>query len=183
MRRMLMLSAILFALSSAVRAQQTAKRFETAGLVTGFGHSFRDYEQYKVLFIAGDFSRSFNRPGKNDFVSLYLEPQFNTIKTVHGLDMEFGSNIGFRNYVKINPRLYFYQMLGSGPHYISAKLVHQASGFIFSDNLFAGILARIDHQNFFNFQFGIRHISNAALKKPNKGMNTFNIRIGFSRRR
>jgi hypothetical protein len=98
------------------------------------------------------------------------------------LDYEFGLNGGIRNYIRVNPDLYFYQMLGSGPHYISAVLVKQANGFIFSDNLAIGIYKRINKNSLFlNLQFGIRHISNADLKFPNRGVNSFNILIGLGK--
>jgi hypothetical protein len=84
----------------------------------------------------------------------------------------------------VNDGLYFYQMLGSGPHYISAHLDRQATGFIFSDNLAIGALTRLNRkQLFLNLQFRIRHISNANLKLPNRGVNSYNFFIGLSKRR
>ncbi len=97
-------------------------------------------------------------------------------------DYEFGLNGGLRNYIRVNPNFYFYQMLGSGPHYISAVLTKQANGFIFSDNLAVGIYKRINKNSLFlNLQLGIRHISNADLKMPNRGVNSFNILVGLGK--
>ena len=177
---------ILLLQSSTVKAQQTARpqKFKTAGGVVGFGNAFSDNTNYKILFFAGDFSWSFSHPKKRDFVALYFEPQFNLVHTDRPWDFEFGTNLGIRNYIKANDGLYFYQMLGSGPHYISAHLDRQATGFIFSDNLAVGALTRINRkQLFLNLQFRIRHISNANIKLPNRGVNSYNFFIGLSKKR
>ena len=71
-------------------------------------------------------------------------------------------------------------MLGSGPHYISADLERQATGFIFSDNLMLGSLIRLKKQVFLNLQFGVRHISNANINLPNRGVNSVIFMAGIS---
>jgi hypothetical protein len=157
--------------------------FKTAGGIIGFGNAFSDNTNYKIFYLAADFSWSVGKALKKDFVSLYFEPQFNLVHTDRPWDFEFGLNAGIRNYIKINEGFYFYQMLGSGPHYISARLDRQATGFIFSDNLFFGALTHLQKSLFLNLQFGIRHISNAGLKMPNRGVNAYNFRVGLSRRK
>jgi hypothetical protein len=72
-------------------------------------------------------------------------------------------------------------MIGTGPHYISARLSGLAKGFIFSDNIFAGVMQEIKGNTMLNLQLGISHISNAGLKRPNGGMNTHNLLIGISK--
>jgi hypothetical protein len=165
-------------------AQKSLTRVRSFALITGVGNSVHTtVDRYQVLYFTGDYSRSFRAPNKPSFLSYYFEPQFNLVRTMQqSLDYEFGLNGGIRNYIRVNPDLYFYQMLGSGPHYISAVLVKQANGFIFSDNLAIGIYKRINKNSLFlNLQFGIRHISNADLKFPNRGVNSFNILIGLGK--
>lgn len=174
---------IFFALSSLAQNTGSLKQFKTAGGLIGYGPTFSDNVKYRVYYFAGDFSWSFKKPRKKDFVSLYFEPQFNLVRTERPWDIEFGANLGLRNYVKINEGFYFYQSLGSGPHFITAELNRQAKGFIFSDNLFLGALTRLKGEIFLNTQIGIRHISNAGLKLPNKGVNCYTFRIGISRRK
>lgn len=162
------------------------KHFKTLGGLVGWGNSFSKNTDYKTIYLIYDYSRSFKVPHKKDFVAWYAEPQFNFVKagsTPDGsLDYEFGMNLGIRNYVKINEGFYFYQMLGSGPHYISAEVGRQANGFIFSDNLALGTFLRLTKKNLFlNFQYVQRHISNANLKSPNGGVNSYNFVIGLSR--
>ena len=172
---------------SAVNAQDSKKPkvFKTTGGLIGWGNSMMKGTGYQIYYIKGDYSSSFKAPKKKDFLAWYLEPQFNFVKgdsTKKGsLDYEFGANLGIRNYVKINEGFYFYQMLGSGPHYISAKVGRQASGFIFSDNLALGALLRLNEKGLFlNFQYVQRHISNAGLKDPNGRVNSYNFVIGLS---
>ncbi len=178
---------ILFSLlvsSFSVKAQKSLSRVRSFALVTGVGNSVHTtVDRYEVLYFTGDYSRSFRTPTNSSFLSYYFEPQFNLVRTMEERpDYEFGLNGGLRHYSRVNANLYFYQMLGSGPHYISAVLPKQANGFIFSDNLAVGIYKRINKNYLFlNLQVGIRHISNADLKRPNRGVNSFNILIGIGK--
>ena len=161
------------------------KRFKTIGGLAGWGNSMTRNTGYQTYYLMGDYSNSFKVPKKKVFLTWYAQPQFNFVNadsTAKGsVDYEFGMNLGIRNYIKINERFYFYQMLGSGPHYISAKVGRQANGFIFSDNLALGGLLRLSQKGLFlNFQYVQRHISNANLKAPNGGVNSYNFLIGLS---
>lgn len=162
------------------------KHFQTVGSLIGYGTSVTPKTGYQIYFLLGDYSKSFHVPKRKDFAAWYAEPQFNFVKgdnTKKGsVDYEFGLNLGIRNYVKINEGFYFYQMLGSGPHYISAIVVRQVNGFIFSDNMGIGTLLRLTQKNLFlNFQAVFRHISNAGLNNPNGGINSVNFTIGLSK--
>lgn len=174
-------------LSSFINAQDAAvqKRFKTIGGVVGWGNSMMKGTGYQVYYVMGDYSNSFKLPKKKVFLTWYAQPQFNFVKADStpkgGVDYEFGLNLGIRNYIKINEGFYFYQMLGSGPHYISADVGRQANGFIFSDNLALGTLLRLNARGLFlNFQYVQRHISNANLKAPNGGVNSYNFVVGLS---
>lgn len=189
MKRILFFSLILlFIFCSKLNAQDSirATRFQSIGGVVGWGNSFSKNTDYQIYYLVGDYSKSFKVPQKKDFVAWYAEPQFNFVKATStpegSIDYEFGLNLGIRNYVKINDGFYFYQMLGSGPHYISAEVGRQANGFIFSDNLALGTFLRLNKKGLFlNFQYVQRHISNANLKSPNGGVNSYNFVIGLSR--
>ncbi|HWJ92723.1 MAG TPA: acyloxyacyl hydrolase [Flavisolibacter sp.] len=164
-----------------MQAGAQESKFKTKGGITGYGNAFSDNTYYKIFYLAADFSSSFKPPKKNDFVGWYFEPQFNFVHTLRPFDYEFGANLGIRNYIRISPDFYLYQMLGSGPHYISAELDRQATGFIFSDNLAIGSFMGIGKKSLFlNLQFRMRHISNANLKLPNRGVNSYNFLVGFS---
>lgn len=158
-------------------------RFKTSGGEIGYSNTFSDNTDYKMILMMADFSWSFKKnPRKKDFVGWYVDPQFNWVKATNtkGIDVECGVNLGIRNYVRINDRFLLYQMLGSGPHYYTADLDRQAPGFIFSDNLAIGSFINLKGNLFLNLQFGIRHISNANLDLPNRGVNSIVFMAGLS---
>lgn len=142
-RKAQIFSLLLFICATAI-AQDSTQKFKTAGAIVGYGHQINIETRYNPIFFAGDFSWQFGKERKKNFLALYLEPQFNLVATVRPLDIEFGSNIGLRYYEQLSPGLYLYQMLGSGPHYITADLPRQAKGFIFSDNLAFGLFRQLN---------------------------------------
>src|SRR5690349_18888992 len=85
------------------------KRFKTAGGITGFGNSVNTDTRYQPIYFAGDFSWSFTKkPRKKVFLSWYFEPQFNLVRTPRPIDIEFGANLGLRNYIRINQNFLLY---------------------------------------------------------------------------
>ncbi len=178
--RKIIFPAFAFLFSTPLTAQENL-RFKTSGGFTGYGYELNPEITYRVIYMAGDFSFPLGKKEKKNFFSWYLEPQFNFVKT-NRTDIEFGTNIGIRHHFKLGQRSWFYQMLGSGPHFISAELERQATGFIFSDNLAIGLLRQLkkDKPLLLNIQFRYRHISNASLKKPNSGIDNINLILGFS---
>jgi hypothetical protein len=174
---------LFFFLYSTMHAQDSSFRFKSSGAIIGYGRQINIETRYNPIFFAGDFSWQFGKARRKHFLAFYLEPQFNLVATVRPLDIEFGTNIGLRYYQQLSPRFYLYQMLGSGPHYITADLPRQAKGFIFSDNLAVGFFKGVNQKKglFLNVQFRVRHISNAGLKLPNAGVNTLNVLVGLSK--
>jgi len=167
------------------QAQDSSFRFRTTGALLGVGHEINIDTKYIPIFFMGDFSWQFGKERRKDFLSFYMQPQFNLVLTEKPLDIEFGTNIGIRYHQKLSPGFYLYQMLGAGPHYITADLPRQARGFIFSDNLGIGFYKSVRRKDplFLNVQFVVRHISNASLKQPNAGVNTLNLMLGLSKLR
>jgi hypothetical protein len=174
------LLALVFS-SGIIQAQDSITKFKTSGFWTGYGFELNPNITYRVYYIAGEFSFPFNNKPKKNFLSWYLEPQFNMVNSGR-TDIELGCNIGLKNTIRLSPDLLFYQVLGSGPHFITAQLARQSTGFIFSDNFGLGLLKKIkkDHPLFLNLQLRYRHISNASIKKPNSGIDNVNLIIGIS---
>lgn len=175
---------LLFFFTSGAAAQESSHRFKSTGVFTGIGFETDPGIHYRPFFFGGDlcFQLSKKKRAKG-FLTWYLEPQFNAVATEGATEMEFGTNIGIRNYMELSPRLFFYQMLGTGPHFITARLRRQATGFLFSDNLAVGFLKQVNKHNpiFLNVQIRQRHISNASLKQPNGGIDNFNVLLGISK--
>jgi len=71
---------------------------------------------------------------------------------------------------------------GTGPHYTIVATERQASGFIFSNNLLLAYRRKvlIDRSPFgISLYGGFRHLSNAGLKQPNRGIDNIMTGIGF----
>jgi hypothetical protein len=179
----ILLFSLLLITGGSANSQDVLTKFKSAGAIVGYGRQINIETRYNPIFFAGDFSWQFGKERKKNFLAFYLEPQFNLVATVRPLDIEFGTNIGLRYYEHLAPGFFLYQMLGSGPHFITAELPRQAKGFIFSDNLAIGFFKQLNKENplFLNFQFRVRHISNAGLKLPNSGVNTLNVLVGLSK--
>lgn len=163
-------------------AQDTSYRFRSIGFTVGTGWQIQIRDPYRPVYFTGDFSWQLSRGVKKSFFAFYLEPQFNIVEARQPTDYEFGTNIGIRFYQKLSNGFLLYQMLGAGPHFMTAKIPRQATGFLFSDNLAIGMMKRLSRSKpvFLNFHFFFRHLSNAGLREPNGGINTLNFRLGLS---
>lgn len=181
----ILLTAFFILFFQTIKAQdvEELQRFKTRGFLVGYGKAINKETNYRIIYLASDFSWSFRKyPKKKFFAAWYFEPQINPVRSNRPWDVEFGTNLGIRTYWKINNGFYFYQMLGSGPHFITADVKRQAKGFIFSDNAALGFMKGLEKKNLFlNLQLRWRHISNAGLKDPNGGVDSWNVLIGISK--
>lgn len=115
------------------------------------------------------------------------QPQFNLSSFKDSEDSpqrsggyEYGLNAGLLIRGKIiNNRINPYVFISTGPHAISGAPDRQAPGFIFSDNFFSGTSIRLNENLSLDLRYGFRHISNAGLKDPNGGINTFVVSMGI----
>jgi hypothetical protein len=115
------------------------------------------------------------------------QPQFNisrykvtnnSLKEESGF--EFGLNVGFsvrKTFRKGNTAVFL--VVGSGPHYVSGVPERQVGGFIFSDNILTGMDIKLSDRIKLDLAGGIRHISNAGLKRPNGGVNNIILYSGL----
>lgn len=118
---------------------------------------------------------------------VYAIPQFNFTeyreRNHHHYSLrgyEYGINFG----VLMRKRLYqekvsYYVGLSLGPHYVSGAPTRQVPGFIFSDNFFIGLSAQLFDKVYLDVRPCFRHISNANLEKPNKGINSLILNGGL----
>lgn len=140
-------------------------------------------QHYKPLLLMGNFCWELTKKEKKGKWWIMFEPQFNPIFLDSKLkELEFGINVAIRYQYKICNKSFFYSQLGSGPHFITIATDRQAHGFIFSDNLAIGLSNKIFANWMLETEFRIRHISNANLMTPNRGMNNMFIMIGLSKK-
>ncbi len=187
----LFLSSLIL-LSSLSASCQVDKIFNGAkhrlGFQVGLANAYqlkRTYEYDATLFKFQYFySMASNRYIGMD---LLVQPQINTTKfrflsawPITSAGIEFGANVGLVLRANLINDVFGIFVAGSlGPHYLSRAPNRQADGFIFSDNVFAGANIKIIRNIQLDLRVGLRHISNAGLKDPNAGINSFIITAGF----
>lgn len=120
-------------------------------------------------------------------LDLFLNPQFgvNSYREEYQSKLwTVGQEVGLNGGLLltksiIKNKLSIYCMLSAGPRFISGAPSRQIGGFIFSDNATSGLIFHLDTECSVFLGGGIRHLSNANLKKPNGGINTSTIQLGL----
>jgi len=203
-KKLLLIAGLNIFLSNFVFAQDTlfnAKR-NKLGFVAGTGIQYigqlignnnhnialRTTYYYNVTFYQLQYYFSLSR--KRAFgIDLLVQPQYNLTKykmyddddsTEYLKGHELGLNLGFlfrKN--TFSNRLSFYLSISSGPHYVSGTPHRQSNGFVFANNLTAGLNIQVYKSLYADIRTGIRHISNAGMKIPNAGVNDLTVNEGF----
>lgn len=133
---------------------------------------------YQVKFFQAQYFLGFvRRPSWG--LDILVQPQFNTTRfkpiengLFHRDGFEFGVNAGILiRKTFFNDFLGVYAFISAGPQYVSETPDRQARGFIFSDNIFTGLNIRIFRDAYLDIRPGLRHLSNAGLQAPNRGIN------------
>ncbi len=84
---------------------------------------------------------------------------------------EFALNVGFVAKWRIGGFVHVYGILSSGPEYLDYNTGRQKAGFAMSN--IAGVGFTLNWEKFIlDFRSGLRHVSNAGSKKPNRGYNS-----------
>lgn len=169
------------------KSQETPKHFfSEKGFKIGIGFysiELPEGQHYKPLLLMGNFGWELTKKAKKGKLWIMFEPQLNPVFLDSKLkELEFGINVAFRYQYKICSKSFFYSQLGSGPHFITIPTDRQAHGFIFSDNLAIGLSNKLFANWMLETEFRVRHISNANVMKPNRGMNNMFIMIGLSKK-
>ncbi|MEI6694894.1 MAG: acyloxyacyl hydrolase [Bacteroidota bacterium] len=151
--------------------------------VSSYSITLPEGQNYKPLLLMGSFAWELTKKEKKGKWWLVFEPQINPVFLDKQLkEAEFGINVAFRYKYKLASTFYCYGQLGSGPHFITIPTVRQAHGFIFSDNLALGVSKTLNSNWMLNAEIRIRHISNASVMLPNRGMNNLFLIIGLSKK-
>lgn len=141
----------------------------------------RKYKPFQLLFYYNFADLLKGR--KNDLV-VYLEPQ---LVWVHfspkdKREFEFGANLGIEYRLHLSENSSLTAAIGSGPHFITVETKQQVKGFILSDNFTAGLRRRLGDSGVnLDLKCRFRHISNANLKLPNKGIDSWFLIAGLTK--
>lgn len=141
---------------------------------------------YNITLFQLQYAYTFvNRPKFG--LEVLVQPQYNIAKFRYvdqlpriSQGYEYGLNVGlsYKRYFFHN-RFSCFASIGFGPHFVSAAPERQTPGFLFSDNVSIGMTARLDKHFYFELKPTFRHISNANIIKPNRGINNFIINAGI----
>ena len=185
------IAIILFSVihvSGFTQPQMLGKQERKFGFTVGYG--FQDglnvTYHYDVLLLQLNYYLTlFARESFS--IEVIPKPQFNitgykvtnnSSKETSGF--EFGLNVGFAaRKIFCNGGTAAYLLIGSGPHYVSGVPERQAKGFIFSDNIITGLDIKLSDKVRLDLAGGVRHISNAGLKRPNGGVNNIVLYSGL----
>ena len=132
---------------------------------------------YNPLFITARFPILSQAEKRLQF---YVEPQLAVTSPPEGIApaFEFGSNLGIQYTLWEGPKQAIKAPLGVGPHYTSVETALQHKGFLFSDNIEIGYYQTISANWGFQIKGRFRHLSNANLLKPNKGLDNGFLMMG-----
>jgi hypothetical protein len=143
---------------------------------------------YHVTFYELQYYRTIKQQPMYQF-DLLIQPQYNVSRyglypesvPLDYLDAyEYGLNVGllYRRNWGGGP-LSYYVSLSTGPHYVSGTPYRQISGFLFANNLAAGLNLKLYKGLYTDVRFGLRHMSNAGTRLPNAGVNNLVFKEGF----
>jgi hypothetical protein len=144
-----------------------------------------DYS-YEILF--AQFQYMYSLLNKNSLeLCLLLQSEFGITyyKPSKSIQVELRSHeIGFSagtilSFSVINDFFNAYLLFSAGPHYSQKTPDRQISGFMFNSNANVGINIYMQSNLLFDLRTGFRHLSNANLKFPNRGINNLIISIGL----
>ncbi|HNU86302.1 MAG TPA: acyloxyacyl hydrolase [Syntrophales bacterium] len=157
--------------------------FTEVGFVTGFGYSTVSEGKYLpvplIVHLGTDMGRWFPSLANNRGVlTVFLEPQVNP---VFGYEtrLEAGAGIGLKYRYPLTDALSVYGLYSAGFLFLTANTVDQANGLNFANSVGAGISVRIMPGAALDLGFRIRHVSNADLREPNCGIDSYIGMIGF----
>lgn len=151
---------------------------------TGFNVASNYY--YHVNFYELQYYRTLKKRASYEF-DLLVQPQYNVTRyglypeSTDYLDAyEYGINLGvlYSHKWGAGPLSYYFS-LSTGPHYASGTPHRQISGFLFSNNLAAGLNLKLYKGLYADVRFGLRHMSNAGTRLPNAGVNNLVFKEGF----
>ena len=157
--------------------------FTEVGLITGIGYSTVTEGDYLpvplIVHLGTDMKRWF--PSLKDHrgvLTVFLEPQVNP---VFGFDtsIEAGASIGLKYRYPLNDVLSVYGLYSAGILFITTDTVDQAEGLNFANSVGVGINFKVMPGAALDLGFRARHVSNANIREPNCGIDSYFGTIGF----
>ncbi len=136
--------------------------------------------QYQPFIIGGALHLPFYQTKGRFNIALDLTPQVGFVPYAGKMEYEFGLNFIFSFGYQIGDNSLLSVNVGTGPHFITATIERQSSGFIFSDHFNIAYKKRINKYQL-GATVGIRHISNAGFEEPNLGVENIGVGVSFAK--
>jgi len=157
--------------------------FTEVGFLTGFGYGTVTEGDYLpvplIVHLGADMRRWFpSLTGNRGVLTVFLEPQVNPVFG-HDTSFEAGAGIGLKYRYPLTDALSVYGLVTTGFLFITGDTVDQADGFNFSHAVGVGVNLAIMPGAALDLGFRARHVSNAGLREPNSGIDTYFGTIGF----
>ena len=157
--------------------------FTEVGFITGLGYSSVTEGDYLpvplIVHLGTDMKRWF--PSLKDHrgvLSAFLEPQFNPVFG-HDTSIEAGASIGLKYRYPLTGAFSVYGLYSVGFLFITADTVDQANGLNFANSVGAGINVKVMPGAALDLGFRFRHLSNANIREPNCGIDSYFGTVGF----
>lgn len=192
----LMFSFSLKAKNSAVNAEKSFFSQEF-GFFTGFSEGdIEGSEDYE--FVLGVFRLGYNLNKKElgftdllkpvfdkfdikpkGYTEFILEPFFNQVISPDS-DYEAGFSIMLKYAYPLFDKVHLYGIGGGGLVYMGEETAEQSTQYNFLPQLGAGISFFVNENCSVSIEYRYRHLSNAGIKEPNRGINTDMFLTGMS---
>lgn len=188
---------LVFLVHNFVFSQSNIKKKNNTFL--GFNYGFGSHDRFPAhsrsyLYSSKFYKLSLNHKLNNNRqfgLAISLEPGYyinkhlssnpidNNTNTTPKLTInEYAFNIGLQSNHLVFPKFSMYLLASTGPTFININTDRLKKGLSFS-NIF-GIGVNYNYKSvIFDFRCSIRHVSNAGLKKPNRGYNSLNFETGL----
>ncbi len=157
--------------------------FKEFGILTGFmdGELDKkdDYEVIPFILRFGFDLRPLIKNKSNNLLEFLVEPFMSAVINPDS-NLETGCNFLIKFAPAITPRFYPYVEGGVGLIYMTQHTREQSTQFNFTQTVGAGITYFIKKDLNLSLGYRYRHLSNASIKSPNKGIDSNSIICGIA---
>ncbi|MCM8758044.1 MAG: acyloxyacyl hydrolase [Candidatus Omnitrophica bacterium] len=186
MKRYLILTilfCIIINLNSLLKAEVLEYGFKEYGLFSGFFKSSlqekKDLEEVPVFFHLGFDLRPIFKNKSSVLFEFLFEP-FSSVITQPNYDLKTGCNFLLKCGFPFTVKLYPYLEAGVGFVYFTLQTREQATQFNFSQTVGVGISYFFKKNLNLHLSWRFSHLSNASIKKPNRGIESKGVILGLS---
>jgi hypothetical protein len=176
LKRYLVLSLLIIILNvSFIFAENLELGFKEFGIFSGFMRGDLDqkddYEVVPLIMRFGFDLRPLLKNKSNNLIEFMIEPFINTVISPDP-NLESGCSFLLKFAPALKEKFYPYIEGGLGMVHLTQQTREQATQFNFNETVGIGMTYFLKKNLTLNLGYRYRHISNASIKRPNKGIDT-----------